>query len=88
MHADDIPYMFNIPFNATEDDKRFTGIYCKLFTNFATYGTPTPEATADYPVWPRYSVEDPKYLRINLNSSVETDYTAAWRKGVPEQLKK
>jgi carboxylesterase type B len=83
MHADDIPYMFTMPLNVTERDATFSRMFCQLFTNFATNGTPTPAATPDYPVWPPYTVDEQKYMELSLTPVVKTDYSSAWRKGVP-----
>jgi len=86
-HADDIPYMFTMPLEPATEDVEFSRVFCKLFTNFATFGTPTPAATPDYPVWPTYSVDDQKYMRLDTTPSVETDYAASWRQGVPDAFK-
>jgi len=78
IHADDLLYQFNLPFVLEDEDEVFSDKFIKLWTNFATYGTPTPEATTDYPVWPSYSWKEPYYMVINATPTVAYDYTKQW----------
>jgi len=82
MHADDLIYMFTFPFVLSVRDTQFSRMYCTLFTNFAKYGNPTPEATEDYPVWPTYNVDSQQYMKLSLPPEVKTDYTSSWRQGM------
>lgn len=76
-------YRFNLPFLLSLNDQKFSKSYVELFTNFAVHGTPTPEATNDYPVWPRYDSRGKQYMKLSLPFEVKRDYSASWRQGMP-----
>jgi len=77
-HADDLIYQFNLPFILSEEDIQFSNFFVKLWTDFATFGTPTPNATAEYPVWPKYHWKEPLYYVLNEKPTVARDYTLSW----------
>jgi carboxylesterase type B len=82
-HADDILYMFTQPLPQSTQDHEFSKIWCKFFTNFAATGTPTPSATGQYPLWPKFSVDEPYYMTVNITPSVSYYWPSSWRKGTP-----
>lgn len=77
-HADDLIYEFNLPFPLDEEEEKFSKLFVELWTNFAHFGTPTPEATADYPIWPNYHWKEPLYYVLNEKPTVARDYTLSW----------
>lgn len=63
-------------------DITFAKNFVELFTNFAVHGTPTPESTKDYPIWPRYDSRGQHYLRMTIPFEVKQYYPLSWKQGV------
>jgi len=82
-HADDLLYMFRLPFLFGPRDIAFSRTYCELFINFIISGTPTPQPTEKYEIWPKYDIDDQYYMKLAENFRVMSDYSASWRQGMP-----
>jgi len=78
-HADELLglIVYPVPFNETE--RTMSKRMLKVWTNFATYGKPTPddwnETEEEIPNFPPYDRENQSYMRIDVNWTVERDYT-------------
>ncbi|CAH2101588.1 unnamed protein product [Euphydryas editha] len=74
IHADDMGYIFKYPFSKLADtkDKEVRANICKMWTNFAKTGTPTPD---DIPIpWSNYAEDSPLYLRIGDQFTIKAGY--------------
>lgn len=78
-HADDLMYIFNMPVFPSATDTAYSKIMSEMWSNIAKYGNPTPNATETYPLWPRYTVEDQQFMKLNVTSRVSTGYPSTWR---------
>ncbi|KAL1124776.1 hypothetical protein AAG570_001397 [Ranatra chinensis] len=84
-HSDDLIYLFphgNGTLN--EDEKIIARTMVELWTNFAIYGDPTPALGVEY--WPPMSTYYGPYLRIDKESSVETNFLSEYYVTINEGL--
>ncbi|XP_047990817.1 juvenile hormone esterase-like [Leguminivora glycinivorella] len=85
-HLDDLMYLFqanfaNIPIDKNGKGYQMVKLVGKVFTNFAKYGTPTPDSSLG-PVAPPYSSSE-SYVDISdalrVGQSLDADAVAFWR---------
>nr|AMB19663.1 antennal esterase CXE6 [Cydia pomonella] len=85
-HLDDLMYLFQANFANVPIDKNGKGyqmiqLACKVFTNFAKYGTPTPDGSLGAVV-PSYSNSE-SYVDISdfirVGQSLDADAVAFWK---------
>jgi carboxylesterase type B len=77
-HADDLMYTFVMPVVPSPADTAFSKIMSEMWSNFARTGNPTPNESEQYPVWPKYTVQDQQYMRLNITSRVDVSYHSSW----------
>ncbi|CAG5025186.1 unnamed protein product [Parnassius apollo] len=76
-HVDDVGYVLSneITKKADEEDLIVRNTMSKMWTNFATFGSPTPDGNLDNLVeWPLYTEKDPVYLSINKEIKAQSNY--------------
>ena len=69
----------------TESEMQLSEIMVEAWTNFATYGTPSPDVKRTgqdslLPQWPTWSDEQPYFLRFGMTKSELTTLDANYRK--------
>ncbi|CAG7816018.1 unnamed protein product [Allacma fusca] len=77
-HADDLMYIFPMPVIPSPTDTAFSKIMSGMWSNFAFTGNPTPSPSEQYPTWPKYTVKDQQYMRLNITSRVDVSYHSSW----------
>ncbi|XP_046395467.1 juvenile hormone esterase-like [Ischnura elegans] len=88
-HSDELLYIFSIPlFPLNEKDKHVSHKMVALWTNFATYGNPTPpESPIDgVPEWPAYSITTNPYMRIMEEFTIQHNFTNEYTIDVDEGM--
>ncbi|KAK7483474.1 hypothetical protein BaRGS_00025273 [Batillaria attramentaria] len=86
-HASELPIVFGQPFELdrffahdwnfpwTAADKTVSDEVMTMWTNFAKYGKPTPQAVG-HVTWPPYTMEKQNYVEIGNLLSIKTDLKA------------
>ncbi|XP_050501505.1 juvenile hormone esterase isoform X1 [Diabrotica virgifera virgifera] len=70
-HAEELMYLWNLPFLPVGIDEQFRTILIKFWTNFITYQNPTPHYD-DIIYWPKVDPENLEYLNINETLEIRT----------------
>lgn len=78
-HADDLMYLFSMPVLPSPTDTAYSRIMSEMWSNFAHTGNPTPAASETYPVWPKYTVDEEQFMRLNVTPFVSSYYPSVWR---------
>ncbi|XP_069356395.1 juvenile hormone esterase-like isoform X2 [Maniola hyperantus] len=79
----------NLPVNKNAASYKLIQQYCALYTNFAIFGNPTPDASLGV-VWPTYDPGSAIYLDVGQNLTLRTDpksSTVCFWKSIYEQAK-
>ncbi|XP_065561108.1 esterase FE4-like isoform X2 [Artemia franciscana] len=89
-HADELIYIYSlIPLLYNDTEEYITTRMTTLWTNFATYGNPTPdgiELPADVEKWLPYTDENPNWMSLDLSFTSEVDYTTTFTVAVDENF--
>nr|ARM65401.1 putative antennal esterase CXE30 [Ectropis obliqua] len=77
-HLDDLLYLFDAKWLKMKVDKnsreyKLVQLVTKLFTNFAKFGTPTPDDSLGL-IWPEYDKTTKKYVNISDELTVGSHY--------------
>ncbi|XP_045768599.1 juvenile hormone esterase-like [Maniola jurtina] len=80
-HNEDTLYVFNpnvlnLPFNKSATSYRMIQKICDLYTNFAIFGNPTPDASLGV-VWPTYNAVSAVYLDVGENLTLRANPRAS-----------
>nr|XP_034826961.1 juvenile hormone esterase-like [Maniola hyperantus] len=80
-HLEDLVYVFNpnalnLPVNKSATSYKMIQQICALYTNFAIFGNPTPDASLGV-VWPTYDPRSAIYLDIGENLTLRTNPKAS-----------
>ncbi|XP_045768327.1 juvenile hormone esterase-like isoform X1 [Maniola jurtina] len=87
-HLDDLVYVFNpnamnLPVNKSAPSYKMIQQICALYTNFAIFGNPTPDASLGV-VWPTYDPRSAIYLDVGkdltLRSNPKSSTTCFWER--------
>uniref|UniRef100_A0A0K8TUL7 Carboxylic ester hydrolase n=1 Tax=Epiphyas postvittana TaxID=65032 RepID=A0A0K8TUL7_EPIPO len=85
-HLDDLMYLFqanyaNVPIDKSNKGYKMIQLACTVFTNFAKYGNPTPDASL--PTWPPYDSATRSYGDITdtvtIGQSLHTPIVDFWK---------
>ncbi|KAJ8716839.1 hypothetical protein PYW07_003466 [Mythimna separata] len=76
-HLDDLMYLFNAKAHNLKVEKNsreyeLINLVCTVFTNFAKYGNPTPDASLGI-TWPEYDNSTKAYVEIGDTLTVKTE---------------
>ncbi|XP_049875391.1 acetylcholinesterase-like isoform X2 [Pectinophora gossypiella] len=79
-HLDDLMYIFDVKMARLKLDKNSSSYKmiqqtCKLFTNFAKYGTPTPDLSLNVN-WPEYDTKEEYFMDIAETLTVDQHLNA------------
>lgn len=75
-HADDLIYLFTTGlFDRKENDLKISQDMTAMWTNFATSGKFVTRSNVEVPRW---TEEDPLYLKIDVQDDVLYDYINTW----------
>ncbi|XP_049872486.1 juvenile hormone esterase-like [Pectinophora gossypiella] len=86
-HLDDLMYLFdakkhNLPANTNGESYKLVTLTCTLFTNFAKYGTPTPDASLGL-IWSPYDPVNQAYVDIKnplvQGNALNAESVAFWK---------
>jgi len=81
-HGDELIYLFSVGiFNLSDEDWEMAWRMINLWANFAEFGNPIhPDyPLTDIPSWPRFKEDEGmKYLALNTQSSVRSDYVRTY----------
>ncbi|XP_076054017.1 juvenile hormone esterase-like [Oratosquilla oratoria] len=82
-HSDEMMYIFSLPAELEGEQILIKDRMVKLWTNFATYGNPTPKDDPEWkelgiPEWPPYSFDKRSYILMQSQYTIEEDYELRW----------
>ncbi|KAG0721627.1 hypothetical protein GWK47_046100 [Chionoecetes opilio] len=88
-HADEMLYIFSFPGQLEGQQIVVKDRMVKLWTNFAIYGNPTPEADSEWqalniPEWLPVTTEDHKFMLIQDECTLETEFPNRWHIALQE----
>lgn len=91
-HSDEMLYIFSFPGKLEGQQLVVKDRMVKMWTNFAKYGDPTPDEEPGWkelgiPKWQPVKVGDHKYMLVQDECTVETEFPARWHIALQEDGK-
>ncbi|CAL4069828.1 unnamed protein product, partial [Meganyctiphanes norvegica] len=82
-HADELIYLFHLPGDLDDRQLLTSHRMTTLWTNFATYGNPTPEQTDNWKElgieeWKPFNVDELNFMLMSDNFTIDHDFSTRW----------